>query len=309
MNCPACNAHDLSIKEKGLNFTFLRCSSCELIFAETMTAGDEEFYSQHEVYKYSSPDDARSQKLFFQRTPFFKKELKQIRSGGSLLDVGCGYGGLVSYAVDLGLNAVGIDFNAQQIEIGQSVFQLTENQIYYANSNALQEMISNNVKFDCICLFEVLEHVDDPRNLIQQAIGLLEDDGTILISCPNEDRLQPTGRVYVDYPPHHLTRWKPSTLQAMMERLDFTLCRTDFDFDLIDFLWVPLINRQAKRRQRLVKSSDEATASPSHFKKIVRKCRRNLFNYMKFTSRIISLPGKFFGFGTMGARYVFKRKV
>lgn len=309
MNCPACNEHDLSLQEKGLDFTFLRCNSCELIFTETMTAGDEEFYSQHEVYRYSSSYDARSQKLFFQRTSFFKKELKQLRAGGSLLDVGCGYGGLVSYASDLGLNASGIDFNAQQIEIGRSVFQLTENQLYYANTNTLQEMINKNIKFDCICLFEVLEHVDDPKHLIQQAVDLLEDDGTILISCPNEDRFQPTGRVYVDYPPHHLTRWKPLTLQALMERFDFTLCRSDFDFDLIDFLWVPLINRQAKRRQRSVKVPGEATASTSDLKKLVRHSRRGFFNFVKFISRILSLPGKFLGFGTMGARYVFKRKL
>lgn len=309
MNCPACNEHDLSIQEEGIDFTFLKCSSCELIFTETMTAGDEEFYSQHEVYRYSSSDDARAQKLFFQRTSFFKNELKRIRAGGSLLDVGCGYGGLVSYASDLGLNARGIDFNAQQIEIGRTVFQLTKNQLCYANTNTLQELISNNIKFDCICLFEVLEHVDDPKTLIQQAVDLLEDDGTILISCPNEDRLQPTGRVYVDYPPHHLTRWKPSTLQTLMEKFGFNLDRLDLDFDLIDFLWVPLINRQAKRRQLSVKLPGAATTNASNLKKVIRHCRRSFYNFVKFTSRILSLPGKFLGFGTMGARYVFKRKL
>lgn len=309
MNCPACNEHDLSMEEKGKDFTFLKCDSCELIFTETMTAGDEEFYSQHEVYRYSSSDDARAQKLFFQRTSFFKNELKRIRAGGSLLDVGCGYGGLVSYASDLGLNARGIDFNAQQIEIGRTVFQLTKNQLCYANTNTLQELISNNIKFDCICLFEVLEHVDNPKTLIQQAVDLLEDDGTILISCPNEDRLQPTGRVYVDYPPHHLTRWKPSTLQTLMEKFGFYLDRLDLDFDLIDFLWVPLINRQAKRRQCSVKLPGAATTNASNLKKVIRHCRRSFYNFVKFTSRILSLPGKFLGFGTMGARYVFKRKI
>ena len=53
------------------------------------------------------------------------------------------------------------------------------------NVNVINEEFSpSNKKFDCILLMDVIEHVEDPLNLIHEAKNSLNKDGKILINVP-----------------------------------------------------------------------------------------------------------------------------
>jgi SAM-dependent methyltransferase len=73
-------------------------------------------------------------------------------------------------------------------------------------------------KFDCITAFEVIEHLENPGLFLNNINSLLNDKGLLIISCPNNKMLW---RVHVDYPPHHLSRFSPQSLNQILEKSGF----------------------------------------------------------------------------------------
>lgn len=70
------------------------------------------------------------------------------------------------------------------------------------------------------------------------------------LSCPSESRLRLTGRVFVDYPPHHLTRWRPDTLPEFLKRNGLVHFRTEIGARVRDIMWKAYVNRSVRRSSR-----------------------------------------------------------
>jgi 2-polyprenyl-3-methyl-5-hydroxy-6-metoxy-1,4-benzoquinol methylase len=92
-----------------------------------------------------------------------------------LLDVGCGDGFFVSHCNMLGIKASGYDISAAVVTMaakkGLEVF------------NKLEEI---NEKFDIITMFDVLEHMENPRNELKSLANLLKPNGLIFIETPRK---------------------------------------------------------------------------------------------------------------------------
>lgn len=46
------------------------------------------------------------------------------------------------------------------------------------------------IKANVVAAFEVLEHINDPGNFIDQVYGLLDKDGVFILSTPNIESLE-----------------------------------------------------------------------------------------------------------------------
>jgi len=181
-----------------------------------------------------------------------------VPAQGKVLDIGCGYGAFVKVALEAGFDAYGVDLNPEHIHAGRSVLGLAQ-RLVLGSIEELSEKFRQDEVFDLITLFEVIEHVEEPAVLIRNVLRLLKPGGIIAISCPNENRWQPTGRIFVDYPPHHLTRWRPDTMRAFLERNGFVHVITEFDSSFRDLLWVTYSNRSAKKMITAVSPHPEVT--------------------------------------------------
>jgi SAM-dependent methyltransferase len=71
---------------------------------------------------------------------------------------------------------------------------------------------------------EVLEHLEQPRELAKKVYKLLAPGGYFIMSVPNRDRISVKlrRRDEWDYPPNHLTRWSKETLNSFLTRIGFT---------------------------------------------------------------------------------------
>jgi 2-polyprenyl-3-methyl-5-hydroxy-6-metoxy-1,4-benzoquinol methylase len=97
---------------------------------------------------------------------------------GKLLDIGCGDGRLLKSASALGWEVIGLEIDAQAVlaaqENGFNVIHGT-----YENLEGLTK------EFDCVICSHVLEHVHDPKDLIQTIYHQLKSGGLLLLSLPN----------------------------------------------------------------------------------------------------------------------------
>lgn len=130
----------------------------------------------------------------------------------TVLDVGCFNGFFVKKLLSLGFDAQGIDFNTNAVAYGQEKLGLGSR----ISSVSIEQSTAQGNRFDVITLFEVLEHIPDAKPFLANVLKLLNDDGVIIISTPNNNMCW---RPPLDYPPHHVSRFTMKSLEACLSGL------------------------------------------------------------------------------------------
>jgi SAM-dependent methyltransferase len=103
---------------------------------------------------------------------------RHVKAHTGVLDCGARSGSLLARLRDAGFT----DLNA--IDLDVSELKLAEVPIRRIDLNTKFARLYQR-KFKLICCSDVLEHLDSPRNFLQQAYSLLEDDGYLCITIPN----------------------------------------------------------------------------------------------------------------------------
>lgn len=190
----------------GRDYTSYRCGACGLVFSHPFRHPGGDWYAKF------CPQD--SYVLGGWRFDWFL-ELGP-GSGRSLLDIGCGTGNFLMKAREAGYRVSGVDSNPEAAagakERGLDV---------YCGSVAEYARQPRPASFDVVTMFDVIEHLDDPREMVVSARELLKAEGRLVITTPNGHRPVPFGRGEMDYPPHHLSRWTPEVLEAFLRREGF----------------------------------------------------------------------------------------
>jgi SAM-dependent methyltransferase len=128
-------------------------------------------------------------------------------SGRRVLDAGCGVG----YGCELLLRAgaaevVGIDNSAAALELARSS---VSGDVRWDLGN-VASLPYDDGSFEVVVCFEVIEHVDDQDQVLDELARVLRSDGLLLISSPNRDR-------YVPGNPHHRHEYTRAELQQALD--------------------------------------------------------------------------------------------
>jgi 2-polyprenyl-3-methyl-5-hydroxy-6-metoxy-1,4-benzoquinol methylase len=160
------------------------------------------------------------------------------------LDVGCSTGFVVEAARDKGWDAIGIDLNPSAIEFGRS-------RGLDLRTVALEDAGFAPRTFDVVSLFDVLEHLLDPRRTLRACADLLAPGGILFLYVPNFDsasRLLMGANAHFIWPTHHLNYYTPTTMRDLMLRQALTpeLIVTE-GLDIEDYIWYrcEVLNREA----------------------------------------------------------------
>jgi SAM-dependent methyltransferase len=103
-----------------------------------------------------------------------------ISRSSRILDLGCGTGAWLKRLHDAGYRDLwGVDRDGT--EFGASDIAHFIN----ADLDALDSRLQPTLNFGLVTIIEVIEHVANPRNLIETAAGLLAPGGWMLITSPN----------------------------------------------------------------------------------------------------------------------------
>lgn len=119
--------------------------------------------------------------------------------GKKILSVGSGWRGLVVAAAKMGAKAFGLEPDREKVEISKLRASLhgIKADFYVAKGEVMP--FKNNT-FDVVECSSVLEHVDDPKKVIEEMIRVLKPGGICYINAPNY--LYPVER-------HYKTIWIP----------------------------------------------------------------------------------------------------
>jgi len=180
------------------NIEYIHCNNCDLYYFHPAFIGDEKFYNSlqkltwyYQDYKYEYDFVANF-----------------IKENNNILEIGCGKAAFTKYLKE-NVNYTGLDFSIEAKNMASI------NGIKIENIS-VHELAKNNIKFDVVCSFQVLEHVGDPYKFIQSALECLKKKGLFIIAVPSESSFIKYARNSIlNMPPHHITRWTDKALYSL----------------------------------------------------------------------------------------------
>lgn len=177
-------AHDVEYQSCDDEFSFYRCESCGVLFIDPVPAGRlNEIYPAN-YYSYAAPGASLAQtvKGWLDRR-FFRSILARL-SGNALtaLDVGGGAGWQLG------------SLRATDSRIKETwIVDLDPKAAELANQNGHRyfcgriEDFETDVRFDLILLLNLIEHVRDPKAVLEKVRTLLKPGGLVVVKTPNHD--------------------------------------------------------------------------------------------------------------------------
>jgi 2-polyprenyl-3-methyl-5-hydroxy-6-metoxy-1,4-benzoquinol methylase len=207
-NCPFCNSLRSKLHEKfgpELQYTFVKCLDCKLIYQNPRPRYDETFLRDaYEVYEGYIPDYVISEKSLND----WDKELKEIlrfdRKRTAILDIGSCMGDFLKVSQKYYSNCVGIDIAENMAKYVESQLKLN---VYIGSFSD----ISFNERFSCVHMSHVIEHIPNPNEWLMKTRQILDGQGILALSVPNASSLPRRFRLFLKRIGLMKGKWKNSS--------------------------------------------------------------------------------------------------
>jgi len=178
-SCHLCGSDQLESWDAEAALT--ACRGCGHVFANPRPSAEAiaRFYSQPQKYDAWLSRARPRQALWKRRL----RKMRTTRRPGGLLDVGTGTGLFLHQAQAHYTPLLGTEISDRAIEIAKSRYHLA-----VLKGDILDIQFDQPTGFENITLFHTLEHLPNPKEVIEKCRALLRDDGVLVIAVPNDLR-------------------------------------------------------------------------------------------------------------------------
>lgn len=205
-------------KSKNYNFHHLllrKCNDCGFVWLSSQPTQEvlNEFYEKSEamtnwsVIKSQGLDDERQNNKYRMFWDFIKEE-----DVNSVMDVGCGTGYFLDGVLP-GVDCLGIEPNKDSAR--------------HCNVPIITDPKMQKHKFDLVTFFGVLEHLKDPRMILNEYDKYINNSGFIGVIVPNIDSLafDILGQYNCTICPQHLWYFSLSSLSDLFNSISYSLVK------------------------------------------------------------------------------------
>lgn len=237
-NCPLCsetanNPYRFETRDVGgqqVKLGLNKCMICGLQFISPRLSPDAlsrlydtEYHSKTVSGAYNVDETVS----LYEYQIFKSYLLKFLPQEGRILDVGCGVGNmLMQLKNDTRYTTSGVEISKDAAERAQ------QNGLNVLNGNLFDANFEDE-SFDAVFLLYVLEHVDNPLEVLKEIKRILKKNGLLFLAVPNYRYL----RIAFDniaakliihksatlHPEEHLQNFTPVTLKKMLNKAGFQI--------------------------------------------------------------------------------------
>ncbi len=223
VNCPVCKAKTSKLFGEKYSFKLVTCDGCGFVYINPRPTPSamENYYANSKASAYFQtniigPTEANRLRLIV--TPRLNYINNKFPNKGSWLDIGCSTASLISEAKNDGWQVTGLDFEKTAIAAAEAkgVQMLTK---------PIEDLNIQN-QYDLISLFEVLEHLSNPRETLEACFKANTTGGSIVITIPNIEgfEFETLGMSHSNIcPPSHLNHFSPSTLPKLLSDIGYEI--------------------------------------------------------------------------------------
>lgn len=234
--CPLCASERIGLEYKcndflvsNTEFAVFRCSTCNFAFTQDSPdeAGIGIFYESESYISHSDSNKGFVNKLYrFSRNIMLKRKRNLIikisgLENGKLLDIGSGTGYFANAMKEAGWVVKGIEINEKARNYSVSQFGLDVN-----HPDTISEFDPES--FDCITLWHVLEHFQNPDKYLSEIRRILKPGSLCIVAIPNcnsSDALYYKKFWAAWDVPRHLWHFNPATFSLLTKKTGFVLER------------------------------------------------------------------------------------
>ena len=193
----------------------VKCCKCGLIYMNpradparihnNYTSMADDSYVQEEAGRRQSADS-------------ILKYLEKIGKKGRILDVGCATGFFLDQAHKAGWEVYGVELSAWAVDYAKNKLQLPN-----ITQGALKDANYPANFFDVVVLKDVIEHLTDPKETLEQIRHVLKPAGIMCCNTPDIDSLASKilGAKWWGIKQSHLFYFNKNTLNALFEATGF----------------------------------------------------------------------------------------
>lgn len=190
----------------------IACESCGFVFANPFIAGDYEFYN---LLPHAAGDGPENWKWEFDKT---YKKIAAITSGHNdldLVEIGASTGDFVKRIA--GIIPKKNIFCLEHSEIGVKSIRKFGIEAHTWDFRELRSKEEFSEKFDIICLFQVLEHLDKLDDTFKTFNAIAKSGCHLFIGVPNEKKIKfnELNDALLDMPPNHIGRYNKKSFEFL----------------------------------------------------------------------------------------------
>jgi SAM-dependent methyltransferase len=230
------------------------CRDCGFVFqgAPPGEAEQRAYYQRSDVFHEHGPE-SRLGRLVARRHAFLRDQLGawlDQPTSRTLLDVGCGYGDFLGAFDGRRWRRIGLEWNPRRARHARSAFGVT------VHEETLSEWSERGTRVDLCTAFGLVEHVTDPRGLLEAARQVLDPDGYLIANVP--DMADPLVAISDFFCIEHCAYYDERSFRSLLASSGFeVLATTRLTADYPD---VAVLARPAKARPAPVAFRDREAA-------------------------------------------------
>lgn len=229
--CEICGSQTQTHLYEVNGFPVVRCRECGLVFIgrrprpeELLALYDEAYYEDSSQPGYNGYAEAEARKRHHDRT--LLREIETYRRPGQMIEIGCAYGYFLDEARRRGWGVRGIEPSAHAARHARERFGLD------VGERPFTEMPVEPESLDAVVLWDVIEHLSDPRETVDRAAAWLRPGGVLALSTGNVASL--AARLHgADWslmtPPWHQFYFSPITIRRLLAQTGFEVLRVGGD--------------------------------------------------------------------------------
>jgi 2-polyprenyl-3-methyl-5-hydroxy-6-metoxy-1,4-benzoquinol methylase len=210
-----------------------RCRICNHYYASYMINPEvlDNYYSQISsvIYQNCTVQSVDSHEK--ERRKQAQEIENNFPAGGKILDIGCGNGFLLSHLKKEKWDCYGVEPSA-------SVSEMAKNNGVKILAKYIDQVSTSLYSFDVIILFDVVEHLSQPQQMLQNVHQLLKPGGKVIILTGNIDSLNSklAGSKWSYFNTYeHISFFSPSSIQYLLianQFKDIRIRKTSYDLGL-----------------------------------------------------------------------------
>ena len=215
VNCAICGATANVLGTRN-GYQIYKCGGCKTYFTwplpslqENLSLYSKDYFSQA-TRGFGYADYDRDKQVM---APTFERYLdiieRSVPSKGTLVDVGAATGFFLKLAVDRGWSGIGIEPSEHASGLGRKKGLDVRTGIFDSNTLPPESV-------DVITLWDVIEHVQNPRELLRAVYATLRPGGLVAINTPDSGSMLARmlgSKWHLVVPPEHLFLFNKHSLQ------------------------------------------------------------------------------------------------
>jgi 2-polyprenyl-3-methyl-5-hydroxy-6-metoxy-1,4-benzoquinol methylase len=222
VKCRLCESGDLRFRANGSGFRVWECRVCGAGNADTDGRAAVDDYAASYDHDFTS---AKAQRCWTLTTAAVPGPVR----GARLLDVGCGIGDYLDLAQRAGMVTTGV-------EVAETAARLASERHDVVVGSIEAVDLTDRPPFDLVTMWDVLEHLDRPRDILRTILSVLKPGGCVLVATPLMGSVFDRAGIALNrvtrgrmpqlldmcWSEEHLTRFSPEGLLTQLSEIGYT---------------------------------------------------------------------------------------